>query len=112
MTEQEAIEQFKERLAIEDYKQQIPKYYEAMEIAVKSLEEIQRYRAICTLDECRAAVSSVAKEITMKQCRDLRLYIKEFTNGCMLTEDEYNAIILILGKAADRLEKEGRVRNE
>ena len=56
MTEQEAIEQFEERLAIEDYKQQIPKYYEAMEIAVKSLEEIQQYRAIGTQEECRAAV--------------------------------------------------------
>lgn len=46
MTEQEAIEQFKERLSIEDYRQQIPEYYEAMGLAVKSLEEIQQYRAI------------------------------------------------------------------
>ena len=54
----------------------------------------------------------MAKEITMKQCRDLRMYINEFTNGCLLTDDEYNAIVLILAKAADRLEKEGRVRDE
>lgn len=51
MTEQEAIEQFKEHLAIEEYRQQIPKYYEAMELAVKSLEEIQQYRAIGTVKE-------------------------------------------------------------
>lgn len=38
MTYQEAIQQFKERLAIQDYKEQIPEYYEAMEPAVKALE--------------------------------------------------------------------------
>lgn len=38
MTYQEAIQQFKERLAIQDYKEQIPEYYEAMELAVKALE--------------------------------------------------------------------------
>lgn len=54
MTENEAIEQFKERIAIEDYKQQIPKYYEAMELAVKSLEEIQKYRAIGTVNEFKS----------------------------------------------------------
>ncbi len=54
----------------------------------------------------------MSKEITIKQCRDLRMYINEFTSGCMLTEDEYNAIMVILAKAADRLEKEGRCRNE
>ena len=46
MTEQEAIEQFKERLPIGDYRKQIPEYYEAMELAVKSLEEIQQYRKL------------------------------------------------------------------
>lgn len=59
MTEQEAIEQFKERLSIEDYKQQIPKYYEAMELAVKSLEEIQQYREICTVDQCSKAMDII-----------------------------------------------------
>lgn len=39
MTEQEAINEFKERLAIPDYKKSIPKYYEAMEMAVKALEK-------------------------------------------------------------------------
>lgn len=54
----------------------------------------------------------MSKEITIKQCRDLRMCINEFTSGCLLTEDEYNAIMLILARAADRLEKEGKVRNE
>ena len=39
MTDSEAIEQFKERLAIPDYKEHIPEYYEAMELAIKALEK-------------------------------------------------------------------------
>ena len=56
MTEQEAIKEFEERLEIEDYRDNIPKYYEAMELAVKDMEEIQKYRAIGTLEDCRAAL--------------------------------------------------------
>ena len=56
MTEQEAIKEFEERLEIEDYRDNIPKYYEAMELAVKDMEEIQQYRAIGTLEDCRAAL--------------------------------------------------------
>ena len=38
MTNREAIEQSRERLAITDYRQQIPEYYEAIEMAVEALE--------------------------------------------------------------------------
>ena len=44
MTNKEAIEQFKERLAITDYRQQIPEYYEAIEMAVDSLEKADKHR--------------------------------------------------------------------
>ena len=44
MTNKEAIEQLKERLAITDYKQQIPEYYEAIEMAVEALEKADKYR--------------------------------------------------------------------
>ena len=44
MTNKEAIEQFKERLAITDYRQKIPEYYEAIEMAVDALEEADKYR--------------------------------------------------------------------
>ena len=44
MTNKEAIEQFKERLAITDYRQQIPEYYEAIEMAVEALEKADKYR--------------------------------------------------------------------
>ena len=44
MTIKEAIEQFKERLAITDYRKQIPEYYEAIEMAVDALEKADKYR--------------------------------------------------------------------
>ena len=44
MTNKEAIEQFKERLAITDYRQQTPEYYEANEMAVEALEKADKYR--------------------------------------------------------------------
>ena len=47
--------------------------------------------------------------IGIKECRELRLYINEFTRGCILTKNEYLAIMLVLGNAADRLEKSGQV---
>ena len=39
MKPQEAIEQFKERLLITDFKEQIPEYYEAMETAIEALKK-------------------------------------------------------------------------
>ena len=54
MTEQEAITVFEEILAI-DYRDTIPKYYEAMELAVKDMKEIQQYRAIGTIEELQKA---------------------------------------------------------
>ena len=44
MTNKEAIEQFKERLAITGYRQQIPEYYEAIEMAVDALKKADKYR--------------------------------------------------------------------
>lgn len=44
MTINEAIEQFKERLAITDYRKQIPEYYKAIEMAVEALEKADKYR--------------------------------------------------------------------
>lgn len=44
MTNKEAIEQFKERLAITDHREQMPEYYEAIEMAVDALEKADKYR--------------------------------------------------------------------
>ena len=68
MTEQEAITVFEEILAI-DYRDTIPKYYEAMELAVKDMKEVQKYRAIGTPDECRTAVEKqTAKKMESPWC--------------------------------------------
>ena len=64
MTEQEAIKVFEEILAI-DYRDTIPKYYEAMELAVKDMKEVKKYRTIGTPEECRAEMDKqkVDKEL-------------------------------------------------
>lgn len=43
---------------------------DAIEVAIKALEEVQRYRAIGTPEECRAAVDkrTVMKPIRMDKC--------------------------------------------
>ena len=42
MDRKEAIAEFKERLAITDYKEHIPEYYEAIELAIEALQEPER----------------------------------------------------------------------
>ena len=91
MTEQEAIEQFKERLAIEEYRQQIPKYYEAMELAVKSLKEVQQYRAIGTVEELKESkeqydnINCAAKSIQLSGLCDF-----ENAKGKIISEIKRN----------------------
>ena len=46
--------------------------------------------------------------INMKQCRDLRMMIMELTRGCMLTEDEYRKLCIVINKVLNRLEEEER----
>lgn len=58
MTENEAIARMQYRIdtATEEIgKGSDGKVYEDMEIAIKALEEIQQYRAIGTVEECRLA---------------------------------------------------------
>lgn len=44
--------------------------------------------------------------ISIKECRDLRMYIQEFTNGCILTKREYLDIMVVLYRVINRLDKE------
>ena len=48
MTEMEAIKQFKDRIDIPDYKEQIPEYYEAMEMAINALEKQEKIKEAFT----------------------------------------------------------------
>lgn len=66
MTIDESIEQFKERITITDYKEQIPEYYEAMEMAIKALEEIQMYKD--------GKLCLIPADVYAKQCEELDAY--------------------------------------
>lgn len=65
MTVDEAIKQFEERLQIPDYKTQIPKYYEAMELAIKVFEEIQQYRELGAVEEIAYCIKQSEEEFNM-----------------------------------------------
>lgn len=55
----------------------------------------------------------MAKEyITIGQCHKLRELTQAFTSSPLLTQDEFDDILLVYARAADRLEKEGRVRDD
>lgn len=55
MTENEAIEMFEERLGL-DVIEYVPEYAEGLRTAITALKEIQQYREIGTVEECREAV--------------------------------------------------------
>ena len=91
MTEQEAIKEFEERLAIADYRDNIPKYYEAMELAVKDMKEIQKYRAIGTPDKIKEELDHLRNDndcqgfyFTLEERQDLARQHREL--------EEYRAI--------------------
>ena len=50
--------------------------------------------------------------ITMKQCRDLRMMIMELTQGCMIAQDEYRQLCIVINKILSRMEKEENERSK
>ena len=52
------------------------------------------------------------KPITIKQCRELRECMYEFTKGCILTQSEYNSIMNIFSEVYKRIEKLDQKINE
>ncbi len=63
MTENEAKDILNEIMELDDSMAQYNlAYMKAMEVAIKALEEVQQYRAIGTLEECRTAMT-VKKEV-------------------------------------------------
>lgn len=71
MTENEAIEKIN-RLndALNEQRFDAGENSEALQIAIKALEEVQQYRAIGTPEECRAAVKKQKKKnpIRLDKC--------------------------------------------
>ena len=68
MTEQEAIELLGSFYEMDEM-------YDAAQTAIKALEEIQQYREIGTVDECRAAMEK-QKEIRNKAIDDFKAEVK------------------------------------
>lgn len=88
MTEQEAIELLGSFYEMDEM-------YDAAQIAIKALEEIQQYRAIGTVDECRAAVGQLkaAKEDIRK------LLCSEYGSSCQfcIHDEDEDAICCNVG---------------
>ena len=68
MTENEAIEALKLEggLEITGRPIRVAKFFEGIDVAIKALEEVQKYRTIGTPEECRAAVekqTAIPREI-------------------------------------------------
>lgn len=53
---------------------------EAIELAIKALEEVQQYRAIGTVEECRAAVEKQTETLTVDEAKTIAA--KAICIGC------------------------------
>lgn len=83
MTENEAISFLKERQEVSKDYPEVAEYYDALSVAIKALEEIQQYRAIGTVEECRAAVE-IHKALYERKLtpEDMEEYMK-FEDECV-----------------------------
>lgn len=75
MTESEAIERIKDHFEVHHHDRRPHPYLDkAVDMAIKALEEIQQYRVIGTVEECRAAMekhnSKESKEMPCNHCRN------------------------------------------
>lgn len=70
MKENEAKKALERDLQIQIENGALPDGIEALTVAIKVLEEVQQYRQIGTVEECRAAVNkrAVMKPIRMDKC--------------------------------------------
>lgn len=62
MTESEAIARIRDHFEVHNDGRPHPRLDEAVNMAIKALEEVQQYRAIGTVEECRAAVEKQTDE--------------------------------------------------
>lgn len=98
MTEKEAISRIKDHMEIHRLKEPRAIYITvALSMAITALKEIQQYRAIGTVEECREAVEKTkAKKCVQDTCPDHTHY-KCPTCG-KIQMSEYKRGIRILGR--------------
>lgn len=95
MTENEAIEALKLEGGIEiaGNPRRIAKFFEALDMAISALEEIQQYREIGTVAECREAIEKQkAKKCVIDSCPDHthykcpscgKIHLSRYKHGCL-----------------------------
>lgn len=75
MTKQEAIEILEEVKELDDTMYAYnPAYMNALDMAIEALKEIQQYREIGTVEECRKAVEKLSLKIVSDLDYDLEYY--------------------------------------
>lgn len=93
MTENEAIKEFNKMIGVRMKTQRgiSQKQHELFQIAMYSLEEIQQYRAIGTVDECREARERqrVKKYRVIKPCKSVTYYQCPFCDGLLHINENF-----------------------
>ena len=91
MTENEAIEALKLEGGIEiaGNPRRIAKFFEALDMAISALKEIQQYREIGTVEECREAREKQKMKKSIDYDEDLG-YFKCPSCGCCIMADEFS----------------------
>lgn len=92
MTENEAKEILEEVKMLDDSMYQYnPSYSESLDIAIKALQEIQQYRSIGTVEECREAMERQrAKEYKiLKPCKSVNYYQCPVCDGLLHINENY-----------------------
>ena len=95
MTENEAIQRLKNRLKTEEQrygKEFVKEYFDDIDFAISALKEIQQYREIGTVEECREAVEKQkAKKCVIDSCPDHthykcpscgKIHLSRYQHGC------------------------------
>lgn len=100
MTENEAIEFMKRYLDAECY---TDKCVNAHIIAINALEEVQQYRAIGTLEECKIAVEKQRPKKPINPDDDYGTFKCPNCNGLIFTEDRFEThrYCLLCGQKLD-----------
>lgn len=81
MTENEAIARIRDHFEVHHHDNRPHPYLdEAVDMAIKALEEVQQYRAIGTVEECREAVEKQKKGLSVDEAK--RIAAKAICIGC------------------------------
>ena len=80
MTESEAIARIRDHFEVHNDGRPHPRLDEAVEMAIKALEEVQQYRQIGTVEECREAVEKQKKGLSVDEAK--RIAAKAICIGC------------------------------